>query len=68
MKPGSSPGVDGILAEVFTHKAASFLQPMTDAVGQLLSQGTIPATWALGIMSPIPKEQGSIAINALRPR
>ena len=67
MKPGSSPGVDSIPAEVFTHMAPSFLQPMTDAVGQLLRHGTIPTTWALYIMSPIPKEQGFISINALRP-
>ena len=67
MKPGSSPGVDGIPAEIYIQLALAFLQPMTDAIGQFLLQGSIPAGWALGVMSPIPKEQGSISMNALRP-
>ena len=61
------PGIDGIPAEVFMGLPSIFGKPMFDAVSQFLAQGSIPTAWALGIMNPIPKNQGSISINELRP-
>ena len=40
-----------------------FVAPMHDAMSSFLAQGAIPVAWALGVMNPIPKDQGSISVQ-----
>ena len=44
-----------------------FVDPMLQAMSTFLAQGAIPTAWALGVRNPIPKDQGAISINTLRP-
>ena len=67
MKKGSSPGIDGFPAEIFIGLADTLVPKMTETVARFIAQGSIPPDWAQGLLSPIPKEVGSISINALRP-
>ena len=64
---GGIPGVDGIPAEVFMSMPMVFVTPMFDAMSAFLAQRAIPTAWALGIMNPIPKDQGSVSIRTLLP-
>ena len=67
MKRGSAPGVDSIPAEVFMSMPSVFVAPMYDAMSNFLAQGAIPVACALGVINPIPKDQGSISVQTLRP-
>ena len=54
-----------------TPKPASFpetLTPkMTEMIAHFLSTGGITEEWALAILSPNPKQKGSISVEHLRP-
>ena len=67
MKQGSSPGLDGMPAEVFIALAGVMVPQMTETIAQLLEQGSRPRAWTEGLVAAIPKNQGSVSINALRP-
>ena len=40
---------------------------MTEMIQHFLTTGQISERWALAILSPIPKEKGSISVEELRP-
>ena len=40
---------------------------MFHSISELIQRGALPQDWSLGILSPIPKEQGSVSTNGLRP-
>ena len=67
MKAGSSPGTDGVPAEIFMALADTLAPRMTQSITRMLQRGAIPLGSALGLLSPIPKEAGSVSITALRP-
>ena len=67
MKRASAWGVDNIPAKVFMSMPSVFVAPMHDATSNFLAQGAIPVAWELGVMNPIPKDQGSISVPTLRP-
>ena len=67
MKCGSTPGVDGIPAEVFMSMPSVFVAPMHDVMSAFLAQDAIPVAWALGVMNPGPKDQGSTSVQTLSP-
>ena len=66
MKPGSSPGLDWIPAEVYKALSETMVPRMTDAIASFVQTGTMPVAWAEGLLAPIPKDHGSGSINALR--
>ena len=67
MKPGSSPGLDGIPTEVYLAPSETMVPRMMDAIASFVQTGTMPVAWAEGLLAAIPKDQGSVSINALRP-
>ena len=67
MKPGSAPGLDGISAEILTAFPDTLVPRMTEHIALFLSKGSRREEWALGILNPIPKQQGSISVEHLRP-
>ena len=67
VKKGSSPGVDGIPAEIFQALLDVFVPRLFQSISEFLHKASVPQDWSLGILSPIPKEQGSVSINCLRP-
>ena len=67
MKPGSSPSIDGMLAEIFLALVDTPVPKMTQTVPRFVQKGSIPPGWALELLSPIPKESRLVSIHALRP-
>ena len=60
--------MDGIPAEVYLALSETVVPSMTDAIGNFVQAAMMPdGSWAEGLLAPIPKDQGSVAINALRP-
>ena len=59
--------MDGIPAEIFRALPDVFVPRMFQSISEFLQKGSVPQDWSLGILSPIPKEQGSVSINCLRP-
>ena len=67
MKAGSSPGIDGVPAEIFMALADTLVPRMTQSIARMLQRGAIPPGRALGLLSPIPKEAELMSTTALRP-
>ena len=67
MKPGSALGLDGVTAEVLIALSDVLVPKMTEQIAQFLTTGKITEEWALAILSPIPKQKGSISVTQLRP-
>ena len=66
-KTGSSLGINGVPAEIFMALAHTLVPRTTQRIARMLQRGAIPPGWVLGLLSPIPKETGSVSITALRP-
>ena len=67
MKPGSAPGLDGLAAEILMALPGVLVPKMTEQIPQFLTTGKITEKWARAILSPIPKQKGSIFVTQLRP-
>ena len=67
MKLGTSPGLDGMPAEVFLALGSVTVPRMTAGISRFVQTGKMPAAWAEGLLAPIPKDQGLVSINALPP-
>ena len=52
---------------VFAALADILVPRMMQSIAPMLQRGAIPAGWALGLLSPIPKQARLVSITALRP-
>ena len=63
----SSPGFDGISADIYTTDW-EFFQPLMFEIAQdSFSQGSLPPLWDLGLINCIPKAAGLMMVSKLRP-
>ena len=66
-KPRSSPGLDGVSAEILMAFLGVLVPKMTKMIHMFVTDGKISEKWALAILAPIPKEKGSIFVTDLHP-
>ena len=64
---GSSPGEDGISAEIYQAYPEIFVPRMLDAMQGFVSAGEVPHSWSGAIIRPIPKLPGVPTEAATRP-
>ena len=67
LKRGSSPGMDGLPAEIFQAFETIMVPRMYETLSKFIRQGFVPPSWTTGLLAPIPKEKGTIAVTELRP-
>jgi len=63
----TSPGIDGVSASIYWTFKDVFAPHMLHIFESAMTTGTIPETWTLALLSPIPKVPGVATVSDLRP-
>ena len=63
----SSPGIDGVSASVYWAFKDVFAPHMLYVFDSAMATGTLPETWTLALLNPIPKVPGIATVLDLRP-
>lgn len=64
---GKAAGPDGVTAELYKHAHPSVREALLMAFNEVLVGAPLPKSWAHGLVYPVPKADGSSAVENSRP-